>query len=110
VPRLNEAWHRTIYAACGSTHLHEFIRRLWDIFPWRGMWDNYDMDCSELAESDHSEIMDAIRNRKAKRAARLMHNHMEAGQALVLRYIEREKAEHQLAEANGNGSVVSTPH
>jgi DNA-binding GntR family transcriptional regulator len=98
VARLNEAWHWVIYDASGSTYLKEFVRRLWDVFPWRSMWDHYD-DCSKLAESDHTEIMDALERRDARRAARLMRAHMVSGRKLVLDYVERDRAQRDIGDA-----------
>ena len=34
----NAAWHWAIYEGCESTYLADFIRRLWEGFPWRTMW------------------------------------------------------------------------
>src|SRR5690606_19572565 len=30
-------WHWTLYDAAGSAFLSDFIRRLWDSFPWRAL-------------------------------------------------------------------------
>ena len=35
VSELNHAWHWEIYEASGSVFMMDFVRRLWDAFPWR---------------------------------------------------------------------------
>ncbi len=55
----NEAWHHALYEASGSPLLSEFIRRLWDVYPWRTMW--VLPGRVEQSAHEHEEIMEAAR-------------------------------------------------
>jgi len=70
----NASWHMIIYNACGSPYLIDLIRRLWMPFHWRGQW--VDPRRSQSVH-EHQEIIDAIRNRRADHAGRLMQEHIE---------------------------------
>ncbi len=70
----NATWHMLIYEACGSPYLMDLIRRLWMPFHWHGLWVD---PRRELSVQEHGQMMDAIRNRRADEAARLMQQHID---------------------------------
>jgi DNA-binding GntR family transcriptional regulator len=90
----NSAWHWTIYEASGSPLLNDFIRRLWEAFPWRTMWALPGR--AERSQHQHAEVMKAIRARDAVRAAGEMRAHVASGEETLLEQLAREKEEEPL--------------
>ena len=90
VSDLNADWHWTIYEASGSTMLEDFIRRLWESFPWRTMW--VLPNRMERSLDEHEAIMQAIRDGDGTLAAREMHDHVESGEKTALEQLRRELA------------------
>lgn len=88
VAELNSSWHWAIYEAAGSPTLNDFVRRLWQAFPWRTMWALPGRP--ELSLRQHGAIMDAIRSGDAARAAALMREHVEGGIDTLLAQVETE--------------------
>lgn len=79
----NAAWHWMLYNAAASPYLADFIRRLWDAFPWRAIASVGGRP--EAAVAEHEAIMDAVRRRAAAAAAALMRAHItSSGDALRL--------------------------
>jgi DNA-binding GntR family transcriptional regulator len=91
----NAAWHWAIYDMAGSPHLKEFIRRLWDAYPWRTMWALPGR--SEQSAVEHQAVMDAIATGDAKRAAERLAAHLTSGEASLLDRLERERTAEQPA-------------
>jgi DNA-binding GntR family transcriptional regulator len=85
----NSAWHWTIYDASGSPLLNDFVRRLWEAFPWRTMWALQGQP--ELSQRQHARIMEEIRRGNAKRAAERMRVHVGSGEKTLLAQLERER-------------------
>jgi DNA-binding GntR family transcriptional regulator len=83
----NVAWHWAIYDAAGSPHLTEFIRRLWDAYPWRTMWALPGR--SEQSALEHQAVMDAIAAGDAKVAAGKLAIHITSSEASLLDHLER---------------------
>lgn len=73
----NEAWHYLLYDAAGSPLLTEFIRRLWDVYPWRTMW--VLPGRTEQSAEEHEGIMEAIRAHDVSSAAERMRTHIALG-------------------------------
>ena len=73
----NEAWHHALYEASESPLLCEFIRRLWDVYPWRTMW--VLPGRVEQSAREHEEIMEAARAADPTRAADRMRTHIAGG-------------------------------
>jgi DNA-binding GntR family transcriptional regulator len=88
--KTNADWHWAIYEAAGSQLLNEFIRRLWQAFPWRTMWALPGR--SEVWLRQHTELMDAIRAGDAGRAAELMRVHITSGEEAMLAQLEAAEA------------------
>jgi DNA-binding GntR family transcriptional regulator len=78
----NHAWHWALYQASQSPLLNDFIRRLWDAFPWRSMWAITGR--TELTLQEHTAIMDAVREGDPERAPSLMRDHILSGRSTVL--------------------------
>jgi DNA-binding GntR family transcriptional regulator len=91
----NAAWHWAIYEIAGSPHLKEFIRRLWDAYPWRTMWALPGR--SEQSAVEHQAVMDAIAAGDAKLAAERLAAHLTSGEASLLDRLERERTAEQPA-------------
>lgn len=91
IPERNAAWHWAIYQASGSTILMDFIRRLWEAFPWRTIWALPGR--TELSLDEHAAVMEAIGMRDAALAAARMRAHIESGQETLLDRLELERAE-----------------
>lgn len=73
----NEAWHHALYEASGSPLLIEFIRRLWDVYPWRTMW--VLPGRAEQSAHEHEEVMAALRAGEAAAAAERLRAHIASG-------------------------------
>jgi DNA-binding GntR family transcriptional regulator len=93
----NVAWHWAIYEAAGSAHLKEFIRRLWDAYPWRTMWALPGR--SEQSAVEHQAVMDAIGAGDAKLAAERLAAHLTSGEESLLDQLERERSAEQQTTA-----------
>jgi len=86
----NWAWHWAMYSNSGSPLLNDFIRRLWEAFPWRTMWALPGR--MKLSLQEHDAIMDAVRARDAALAARRLREHVLSGQKTVLAQLRRESS------------------
>jgi DNA-binding GntR family transcriptional regulator len=75
VSELNHNWHWELYQASGSVFLMDFIRRLWDAFPWRTVR-LLPGAGSEAAAADHDAVMAAIRQGDATTAGDAMRAHI----------------------------------
>jgi DNA-binding GntR family transcriptional regulator len=84
----NRAWHWAMYDNSGSPLLNDFIRRLWEAFPWRTMWALPGR--MKLSLQEHDAIMAAVRARDATLAARRLREHVLSGQKTVLAQLRRE--------------------
>src|SRR5262249_37791413 len=51
----NRAWHWRIYEASGSNLLNDFIRRLWEAFPWR--MSGALPGRAKLSQEEHTAVM-----------------------------------------------------
>jgi len=79
---LSEEWHMSIYLAASSAlHFFDFINRLRND-PRSSLWTIPERP--ELAQSDHPEILEALRARDGERASALMRTHILNGKNLVL--------------------------
>jgi DNA-binding GntR family transcriptional regulator len=74
VSELNYRWHWQIYETSGSVFLMDFIRRLWDAFPWRTVRLLPGAGSATVAE--HEAVMVAIRKGNAAAAADAMLAHI----------------------------------
>ena len=86
IAKSNADWHWTLYEATGSPLLNDFIRRLWQAFPWRTMWALPGR--SELSLRQHTAMMKAIRKGDATRAEELLREHVTSGEATMLAQFE----------------------
>jgi DNA-binding GntR family transcriptional regulator len=82
IAKSNADWHWTLYEAAGSPLLSDFIRRLWQAFPWRTMWALPGR--SELSLRQHTALMKAIRKGDARGAAELLREHVTSGEETML--------------------------
>jgi DNA-binding GntR family transcriptional regulator len=89
VGELNAAWHWRLYDAAGSAYLCEFIRRLWDAYPWRTMWALPGR--VRRSATEHEAIMDAALAGDAELAAERMRLHVAGGEGSLLDQLEREQ-------------------
>lgn len=90
VSEANAAWHWAIYDAAQSAYLKEFIRRLWDAYPWRTMWALPGR--SEQSADEHEAVMEAIRDGDAALAASRMRDHIASSEQSLLDRLERERS------------------
>ena len=86
----NWAWHWAIYDASESPILIDFLRRLWEAFPWRTMWTLPGR--TTLSLEQHAVIMEEIRVGDARRAASKMYEHIASGEETLLLHLQRELA------------------
>jgi DNA-binding GntR family transcriptional regulator len=98
----NASWHWAIYDACGSLHLRKFIRRLWDVYPWRTMWALPGR--AEESAREHERIMDAIAVGDAQLAADRLREHILSAQQSLLNKLESEQSE----SPRGPAGLVAT--
>lgn len=71
-------WHWTLYEAAGSAFLSDFIRRLWDSFPWRALVSVTGR--RESAVLEHEAMMEAIRSGDPDAVIRKLRIHIEQSQ------------------------------
>jgi DNA-binding GntR family transcriptional regulator len=90
VSECNWAWHWTIYDASAWPILTDFIRRLWEAFPWRTMWALPGR--TPLSLEQHGAIMDAIRAGDSALAAARMREHVGSGRETLLAQLRREES------------------
>ena len=74
----NAAWHWALYGSANSLYLNDFIRRLWEGFPWRTMWALPGR--AERSLGEHEAMMEAIRAGDGGATAALMREHVESGE------------------------------
>jgi DNA-binding GntR family transcriptional regulator len=82
INELNSAWHWHIYDAAHSSYLLEFIRRLWDRYPWRTMW--VLPGRAQKSIDEHSSVMEAILAGDAAEAGARMRAHILSGEKSLL--------------------------
>jgi DNA-binding GntR family transcriptional regulator len=78
----NAAWHWALYESANSLYLNDFIRRLWEGFPWRTMWALPGRP--ELSLREHEAMMESIRAGAAAETASLMREHIASGEATLI--------------------------
>jgi DNA-binding GntR family transcriptional regulator len=86
----NASWHWAMYDACGSLHLRKFIRRLWDVYPWRTMWALPGR--AEESAREHERIMGAIAVGDAQVAAHRLREHILSSHQSLLNRLESERS------------------
>lgn len=77
----NAQWHWALYNAAGSTYLADFIRRIWDAFPWRAISSVADRRDRSVAE--HEAIMAAVRGGDGPAAAEAMRAHVNGSRGVM---------------------------
>lgn len=87
---LNARWHWQLYDRAGSAHLAEFIRRLWDRYPWRTMWVLPGRSDKSLEE--HTAVMEAVRARDPIAAGAALRAHIRSGEQSLLDEIRAAEA------------------
>ncbi len=87
IAEVNAAWHWALYDSANSTYLNDFIRRLWEGFPWRTMWALPGRADQSLRE--HESMMVAIRAGDSVQAATRMREHIESGAETLVDRIEQ---------------------
>lgn len=83
----NVAWHWALYESANSTYLNDFIRRLWEGFPWRTMWALPGR--AEQSLREHEAMMAAIRAHDSEHAATCMRQHIESGAETLVDPLEQ---------------------
>jgi DNA-binding GntR family transcriptional regulator len=87
----NREWHSTLYELSDSPILLDFIRRLWDAFPWRTAWSLPER--THLSLTEHKAVMEAIREADPKLTSSRMREHILSGRATVLNQIRLDLAD-----------------
>lgn len=87
----NQEWHFAIYEACASPILLSFIRRLWELIPWRTVW--WLPGRVDVSTEEHDAIMEALRAEDGNLAAERMHAHLLSALHAVLKLPETVDAE-----------------
>lgn len=75
----NRAWHFALYEAAEEPMLLSFIRRLWEVLPWRTVWAIPGR--AEQSAHEHEAVMRALRDGDAPRAAEAMRAHILSARA-----------------------------
>lgn len=96
ISSVNVSWHWAIYEGSGWGYLNEFIRRLWDVYPWRTMWALPGR--AEESAREHAAIMEAIAARDARLAAERLRDHIASGKESLLDRLELERSASALPE------------
>lgn len=88
---LNSTWHWQIYGAASSPQLLDFIRRLWERYPWRTMW--VLPGRAQKSIDEHGRVMDAIVARDARAAGEQMRAHILSGERSLLDQLDGPEGE-----------------
>lgn len=80
--RMNADWHLFFPRHAGSAYLHEFIVRLWRLYPHDAIWSLPDRASISLAE--HRVVMRHVVAREADEAGDAMRHHILSAQAAIL--------------------------
>jgi DNA-binding GntR family transcriptional regulator len=86
VAELNQAWHWALYESSRSVFLMDFIRRLWESFPWRTVR-LLPSASSETSAAQHEAVMEAIRAHDAQAAGRSMLAHIRRTEHALLEQV-----------------------
>ena len=88
---LNRDFHRRIYAAAARPRLLEMIEQLRDIASsYIGLTvTDYDPDYRDAVQAEHEAILEALRKRDAKRAGRLVRDHLRHNARHVGELVDR---------------------
>ena len=81
INELNADWHWTLYRASGSGLLQDFIRRLWEVYPWRTAWALPGLVESSLRQ--HDAMMVSIRSGDAAAVAEHLYEHIDGTRAIL---------------------------
>jgi DNA-binding GntR family transcriptional regulator len=87
INELNATWHWQVYDAASSPQLRDFIRKLWERYPWRTMW--VLPGRAQKSIEEHGRVMDAIIAGDARAAGREMRAHIASGERSLLEELER---------------------
>jgi DNA-binding GntR family transcriptional regulator len=89
---LNREFHRRIYDAAGRPRLLEIIEQLRDVAAsyLQLTVQQYDPAYRDKVQAEHEAIRDALRKRDAKRAGRLVHDHLRHNARQVASLVERD--------------------
>lgn len=79
----NRAFHRSIYSAAGNRVLTEILDRLWNRSDRYRLIVVRDRGSQVAALHEHAQIAGAIQSRDARRAARLMAEHVQGTLRMV---------------------------
>jgi DNA-binding GntR family transcriptional regulator len=82
--QINREFHMAIAAASGSPRLFEMINGLREFFLNPKWLMRYDQKSAQRAFEEHLEIVAALRSRAAKRAERLVRDHLKSAYAKLL--------------------------
>lgn len=77
----NRDWHFAIYECAQQEILLSFIRRLWDVFPWRTLWAIRGRP--DVSIQEHEAVMEAIRRGDAQAAGKRMLAHILSARKTV---------------------------
>ena len=87
IAEVNAAWHWALYESAHSRYLNDFIRRLWEGFPWRTMWALPGRAEQSLLE--HEAMMEAIRAGDGDEVSARMRSHIVSGAETLVDGAER---------------------
>lgn len=102
----NRLWHFAIYDVCGQPILLSFIRRLWEVVPWRSAWAVPGRGAISVRE--HAAVMSAIREGDADTAAEAMRDHLVHSE-LQLNHRRAKRTRARTASRNGARSRPRAP-
>lgn len=85
----NRLWHFAIYDVCGQPILLSFVRRLWEVVPWRSAWSFHGRGTISVRE--HAAVMAAIRTGDAAGAAEAMRDHLVHSRKMLLRHQQTKR-------------------
>lgn len=91
IAEINAEWHWALYESAHSTYLNDFIRRLWEGFPWRTMWALPGR--AEQSFREHEAMMAAIRAGDGIEAAARLRDHIVSGAETLVDGVERRSPE-----------------
>lgn len=103
----NAEWHQELYYASRNNHLAKIAS---DLMVRVGAFRRTQMRFArrpEQSRAEHGEIMTAISNRDAERAAMLMRKHILQGATAFGRYLTQNRANSRQVVVDNNGSISS---
>jgi DNA-binding GntR family transcriptional regulator len=90
---LDVRWHQTLVAPCGNQRLIDLLADLKQLVRRYESVYMHDPSLAHVSIRDHTEILEALANKRTKLAGRLLERHWRAGMEAILRRLDESGQE-----------------